>query len=278
MNADMREECLKVLNTLMSDKYYEQCSYFYGPVKDVLDEAEWKVYKSIIKNPRDLNSIRVNLEANKYSNTAAFSKDVELCFENAKKYSATRYPVVATAAVAMLKVFRNELDMMIQRLNKTKIVPSAAVAQGGAQTSINYESVCIDIIDTLKKLQSARWFLSPVDFSLLSDYESRIPHPIDLSTIRSKLQQHQYTSIEAFARDTRRVFGNCMRYHYGIIDKSAVGKERRQLRTDAKVTLLRFEQEFAKKFPNASRVRSTLINDLSLIHNCSPCMVLVSAC
>ena len=104
MQSTHQENCLLILNSLLSDKYSDKIKYFLLPVKETIEDNEWQLYQSIIKSPRDINSILKNIQSNKYSSISSFSKDVELCFENAIKYNKTRYKHVYQAAVLLLKV------------------------------------------------------------------------------------------------------------------------------------------------------------------------------
>lgn len=105
MQNSHKESCIEILNNLKNEKYYEKTKYFLLPVQETIDEIEWQLYKTVIKNPRDLGTILENVKNNRYSSLSAFSKDVELCFENAIKYNKQRYKPVYQAATSLLKVF-----------------------------------------------------------------------------------------------------------------------------------------------------------------------------
>ncbi|XP_032418942.1 bromodomain-containing protein 4-like isoform X2 [Xiphophorus hellerii] len=67
-----------------------------------------------------------------------------------------------------------------------------------------------------KKHMAYAWpFHKPVDAKSLGlhDYHDIIKHPMDLSTIKKKLDNRQYRDAEEFAADVRLMFSNCYKYN-----------------------------------------------------------------
>jgi hypothetical protein len=64
------------------------------------------------------------------------------------------------------------------------------------------------------------WFLQPVsDKNIVQDYKSKIPNPMDLSTMHTKLnEKNEYGTLTDFVLDLRRIFSNCLRYNTSIKD------------------------------------------------------------
>eukprot|EP00126_Sphaerothecum_destruens_P010435 Sdes_comp20742_c0_seq1m16613 len=87
--------------------------------------------------------------------------------------------------------------------------------------------------DLLKELMSPKhetyaWpFLTPVDPQALQipDYFDIIRKPMDLSTVKSKLERRIYTSSQEFASDIRLIFTNCYRYNRPEDDITGMGKQ-----------------------------------------------------
>ncbi|VUZ48222.1 unnamed protein product [Hymenolepis diminuta] len=81
-------------------------------------------------------------------------------------------------------------------------------------------------------------FLKPVDVVGLglSDYYSIIQHPMDLSTVRTKLENGEYATKDDFAADIRLMFDNCYRYNGAENEIGAMGKALESV----------FEEGFAK--------------------------------
>jgi len=59
----------------------------------------------------------------------------------------------------------------------------------------------------------ANIFLEPVNLEDFPDYEEMIDHPMDLQTVRTKLDNRKYQMPEQFARDMRKIWNNCKIYN-----------------------------------------------------------------
>ncbi|XP_014748238.1 PREDICTED: bromodomain testis-specific protein-like [Sturnus vulgaris] len=67
-----------------------------------------------------------------------------------------------------------------------------------------------------KKHAAYAWpFYKPVDASALGlhDYHEIIKHPMDLSTIKRKMENRDYRDAQEFAADVRLMFSNCYKYN-----------------------------------------------------------------
>ncbi|XP_045188552.1 bromodomain-containing protein 3-like isoform X3 [Mercenaria mercenaria] len=77
---------------------------------------------------------------------------------------------------------------------------------------------CLNLVKEFftKKHSTYAWpFYKPVDAALLglNDYHDIIKKPMDLGTIKNKLENRQYASAQDFAEDVRLIFTNCYRYN-----------------------------------------------------------------
>ncbi|KAL5108434.1 Bromodomain testis-specific protein [Taenia crassiceps] len=108
----------------------------------------------------------------------------------------------------------------------------------------------------LKDLCAARYrqynqlFLKPVDVERLGlhDYHDIITHPMDLSTIRTKLDSGAYQNKNEFAADMRLMFDNCYKYNGEKSDVSDLGRALQGI----------FEENFVKILDDdADGVRTT---------------------
>lgn len=74
---------------------------------------------------------------------------------------------------------------------------------------------CAVILNKLKRNQNAGPFLKPVDAVALGipDYPEKIAHPMDISTVRRKLESRQYGVPEEFYNDMKLMFDNCYSYN-----------------------------------------------------------------
>ncbi|XP_066516437.1 bromodomain-containing protein 3-like [Hoplias malabaricus] len=100
---------------------------------------------------------------------------------------------------------------------------------------------CADLLKEMldKKHTAYAWpFYRPVDAKALglSDYNDIIKHPMDLSTIKAKLNRGQYPNPQAFAADVRLMFSNCYKYNPPDCEVVAMARQLQDV----------FEMRFAK--------------------------------
>jgi ribosomal protein L37AE/L43A len=72
---------------------------------------------------------------------------------------------------------------------------------------------CRMVLDRLVQDGFANIFLKPVKLEDFPDYEDLIDHPMDLQTVRQKLDSKKYQMPEQFARDMRKIWNNCKIYN-----------------------------------------------------------------
>ncbi|KAJ8038400.1 Bromodomain testis-specific protein [Holothuria leucospilota] len=89
---------------------------------------------------------------------------------------------------------------------------------------------CANIIKDFlsKKHASYAWpFYKPVDADVLQlhDYHEIIKHPMDLGTVKKKMDAREYRNSTEFAADMRMIFTNC--YKYNPPDHDVVGMARK---------------------------------------------------
>ncbi|KAF0716278.1 Aste57867_2921 [Aphanomyces stellatus] len=70
----------------------------------------------------------------------------------------------------------------------------------------------LKIADQLTKADGRRIFADPVPDDV-EGYHDVIKHPMDISTLRDKVRQLKYMSLDAFASDVKLMFTNCMTYN-----------------------------------------------------------------
>jgi hypothetical protein len=73
----------------------------------------------------------------------------------------------------------------------------------------------LKVLDSLIALPCAAPFRQPVDFVSLGlvDYPAIIKKPMDLSTVRHKLESGQYMKYSELVNDIRLILNNCMVYN-----------------------------------------------------------------
>ena len=89
---------------------------------------------------------------------------------------------------------------------------------------------CNEILKELfsKKHSGYAWpFYKPVDAELLAlhDYHDIIKKPMDLGTVKRKMDGREYKSAAEFAADVRLIFSNCYKYNPSDHDVVAMGRK-----------------------------------------------------
>lgn len=260
MDESHKNMCISILEVLMKNP---KAQNFLTPALNQLGPEHKEIYRSLIKAPKDLGTILADLRIGKFSSISSFSKDVEMCFENAKKFCKDRYPPIYRAALEIQKAFKAMIEKEVSALTMTskpisKLETPVVVQPPPAppmvkppkphatnRTSSNFESSCLRILNSVSQTKLAEIFLQPVDLVGFPDYTLRVAQPMDFSTIRSNLERSTYSSPSDFARNMRRVFGNCLRYNYM--------PDQRSLRQDVKKMLTKFEQEWEANFSGVSK-------------------------
>eukprot|EP00887_Chlorella_sp_A99_P005831 scaffold1.g5831.t1 len=73
---------------------------------------------------------------------------------------------------------------------------------------------CLKIIqELLKNSNTKTYFGEPVKVEYVPNYYQIIKNPMDLGTIKSKLERRKYTDVYQFRDDVRLVFNNCRQYN-----------------------------------------------------------------
>lgn len=72
---------------------------------------------------------------------------------------------------------------------------------------------CRMVLDRLAQDGFANIFLEPVNLDDFPDYEDIVDFPMDMQTVRTKLESKKYQMPEQFARDMRKIWNNCKIYN-----------------------------------------------------------------
>jgi Bromodomain/JmjC domain, hydroxylase len=74
-------------------------------------------------------------------------------------------------------------------------------------------SILKKILSGIRRYKSASLFLHPVTDDIAPGYSKIVKHPMDLGTMRSKLDKNEYTSMESFIQDFDVMIQNCRTYN-----------------------------------------------------------------
>lgn len=83
----------------------------------------------------------------------------------------------------------------------------------GPSTPLPDKQLLLFILDRLQKKDTYGVFSEPVDREELPDYHEVIKHPMDFGTVRNKLTNGAYASLEQFEKDVFLICSNAMQYN-----------------------------------------------------------------
>ncbi|XP_028273246.1 bromodomain-containing protein 3-like [Parambassis ranga] len=222
---------------------------FYKPVDAVtLGLAD---YHKIITSPMDMGTIKKRLENNYYWSASECMQDFNTMFTNCYIYNKPTDDIVLMA-LALEKIFLQKVAQMPQGeveifkgKGKKSSTPDSRCRResaGRAVTSSKSDiegmewpqqqneqlKYCSDILKEMlsKKHAAYAWpFYEPVDAKALQlhDYHDIIKHPMDLSTVKKKMDAGEYQSPQEFAADVRLIFCNCYKYnpsHHEVVSQA----------------------------------------------------------
>lgn len=224
--------------------------HYSWPFHQPVDVVALKLpdYHKIITSPMDLGTIKQRLENNYYNSASECMQDFNTMFTNCYVYNKPTDDIVLMT-LALEKIYLQKVAQMPPKemeafphtgkgrgrgrgrksctpeTNKTQETPGRAVSplkairEAGKKRGLSGElQYCSNILKEMqsKKHSAYAWpFYHPVDTKALKldDYHLIIKHPMDLSTIKKKLETGQYQDAQGFAVDMRLIFSNCYKYN-----------------------------------------------------------------
>ncbi|XP_017280975.1 bromodomain-containing protein 3 [Kryptolebias marmoratus] len=228
---------------------------FYRPVDAVT--LGLTDYHKIITSPMDLGTIKKRLENNYYWSASECMQDFNTMFTNCYIYNKPTDDIVLMA-LALEKIFLQKVAQMPQKeeesfphAGKRKRRRSSTAEKkkrreseeqtinptkkdneekdlrqqteaGSLSDQLKY---CNEILKEMlsKKHSAFAWpFYLPVDAEGLGlhDYHDIIKYPMDLSTVKKKIDEGEYQDAQQFAADVRLIFSNCYKYnpsHHSVV-------------------------------------------------------------
>lgn len=208
------EKCEVVLSNLMENQHAFE---FLRPVDPVKQGIPY--YFDIIKNPMDLGTVKTKLRNGKYSSIQDFDKDIRLMFRNCYTFNApTTY--VYNEGKMLEEAYDNEWRSVFGQEPRSSSLVDELVTQRQPKpkkrkTEKTEMEKCAFILSNLIDNKHALPFLEPVDPVKLNipQYFDIIKHPMDLSTIKNKLNSGQYANRIQFNDDVRLMLSNCFTFN-----------------------------------------------------------------
>ncbi|KAJ3151645.1 hypothetical protein HDU86_006064 [Geranomyces michiganensis] len=207
-------------------------------------------YFTLIKQPMDISTIERKLRESTYGSAQQFAADVTLMLQNCFTFNGRESPVGQNGQ-ALERAFAKQMEKLpleskSEKRKRTSSVYDTPTANMSKRNSLSETrpkreihapardisnkangksrmteleiKFCSDVLRELHKKQHAAYnfpFLFPVDPVALNipHYTDIVKHPMDLSTMRHKLDAGEYETIEEFAADAKLIFHNCYTFN-----------------------------------------------------------------
>ena len=90
----------------------------------------------------------------------------------------------------------------------------------------HWEEAAKRLLQNLSRAKNSWLFAAPVDAETLGlkDYYTIIKNPMDFGTIKQKIKDHKYTSVQGFMDDVDLTFNNCAVYNGLASDVGRMGQ------------------------------------------------------
>mmetsp|Transcript_1446 Transcript_1446/g.1554 ORF Transcript_1446/g.1554 Transcript_1446/m.1554 type:complete len:991 (+) Transcript_1446:625-3597(+) len=210
-----KARCTKLISALKRRKP-KNMKWFEKPVAEprIIDE-----YLLSIPNPMDFGTIATKLEDNKYASVSDFVLDARRVFGNCLRFNNklnhngtqnTFRPLVVETQQELEKL----LDSFVQRYESKPVYPRLLYCWEQCILALN---ALLALKNTTDNLPLAYYFNHPVSYYyggvFPPDYKSKVPDPIDLGTITSRIMEGELQSVLQFEADCLRVCSNCVVFY-----------------------------------------------------------------
>ncbi|KXS17531.1 hypothetical protein M427DRAFT_54476 [Gonapodya prolifera JEL478] len=190
-------------------------------------------YFTFVKKPMDLGTVGKRLEGHEYKSVDEFKAEMDLIWRNCYLYNGRQSPVSMSAAnleakfESLMKNCPKEGEELPKAHRYSAETRGLAPFNFQPLPSRKASSKPLNPVDLgparetylelvkSKYNQDVVWFSLPVDPVQLGipHYFDIIKHPMDLSTIRRKLDHQEYDSVDGFAADVRLMLSNCFTFN-----------------------------------------------------------------
>ncbi len=167
-------------------------------------------YYKIVKKPIDLQTIRTRINDKVYKNRASFLDDLQLLIENSVLYNGSNSPIT-TSAETLYATCQQKLEEKKDKLMRLEKAINPLLDENSL-IALNY--LFNQIYDNhIMNVENAFAFLKPVNKAKYKDYYEVVKIPIDLETIKNKINYKKYKSREDFISDFDLLYNNCLTYN-----------------------------------------------------------------
>lgn len=243
--------CMNILNKL---KRNQNAGPFLKPVDAVA--LGIPDYPEKIKHPMDISTVRKKLETNAYKLPEEFDADMHLMFSNCYTYNA-QGSVVHEMGRDLQKVYESYYqDLPLEAVKKQKTAASPKIAEKSKKAVKDTMDgddyiYCTEVLADLEKPKHRKYiwpFTQPVTEKDAPGYFDVVKNPMDISTIRRKIDSGSYATAQEFNDDLEQIIENCYKFNapetevYSSckeFEKVVKGLMARQRDPDARISELR---------------------------------------
>ncbi|KAI3646818.1 hypothetical protein MP228_009746 [Amoeboaphelidium protococcarum] len=207
-------------NTLRTLKRHGDALPFLAPVDPIA--LGIPTYFDVIKNPMDISTIDRKMSSQQYSNYQQFVDDVKLMLDNCFTFNPPDHPVY-NSALNLQKYFNaayKRLPLSDGAIESPKKRPTSEELAERRKSARSAEDMkmCQNIWKEMMKPLHRQFmfpFYQPVDPVALNipTYFDIIKEPMDLSTMKKRLDSGHYQSAEEFEADFRLMINNCLTFN-----------------------------------------------------------------
>ncbi|XP_056643759.1 bromodomain and WD repeat-containing protein 3 [Diorhabda sublineata] len=200
-----------------------------------VDINEYPLYAMVIEYPIDLSTIKARFENRFYRRLIAAQFDIRYLATNAEKFNEKHSNIVKHARILTelcLRILRNcseyvDVPSMYHRLNgsydsseseeEQETLPSTSknlrtVNKRSVEDSSEWQEEARNLIETLWASEDSVPFRQPVDPTVYPDYHEIVENPMDLGTVKEKLNNNKYRLPQQFCNDMKLIFSNSRLY------------------------------------------------------------------
>ncbi|KAJ3372619.1 hypothetical protein GGF31_001639 [Allomyces arbusculus] len=193
-------------------------------------------YYDLIKDPMDLSCVEKRFKNGQYRSLRDMFNDIDKIFRNCFAFNQESSDVVKQAKI-LKQYFETEVAPDALTLVPTGPTPPMEMTEDEWKK-------CRKIARKLREKKSADPFLKPV--TGVRKYYDVIKQPMDLSTIRKKLEDREYATVGSFEADVNRMFDNCFKFNAKDDPYYNAGKE---LQAE-------FQREWRTEFPVQLKIKA----------------------
>jgi hypothetical protein len=143
-------------------------------------------------------------------------------WENLSKDSITLKKLMGIASETSYHAYFAKKQSTPTNPSPTSKPPSPSKDLKNLLDTMSWKDYCHKIIEKIESLEISEYFQHPLTKEDLGDFWDQyrwiITKPIDLSSIKSLLNEGDYTSVSMFAHDMRRMFNNCRKLYSKDMD------------------------------------------------------------